>query len=1248
MSLHTFIVENSLYDPADPKSKSDFLTDANIADAFVVNFIGLVGLVNLGSTAQLKSFINSIGPKVRYDNIDETNDDVSLSVKLFADAGGFMSVATRDSFTRLLAKIKTHTVTTVDETQFRKMLQDCKFNVVKPSLLLQRTVKDFIDGTIGLNELVETIYVNKNNARWSHIIEEIRPAFIAAKTLIKVHRTNIKAATTVDPVSVPTTRGKDITPPHVDTSHTKPTPVAPSPEPPKPKVPEYSDRVNIDFVKKLIRAHRLYFRFGTFAEDALQDRLLTHSSDDILEIVSKFKSQAMGELTPVYESGDVSDLYYTLNPSRINDSDFPPVWAKFRVFFDELFFDPLLNVLKMFFNNQHAKIDTVLMDQIINLDKDNLIILRMFKLYENNGLIEKVFESPLSMQMINYLSTVSSDHIHELEIMKEHISKMVERNVLLTSALMMNADTLLKFKDKWVGTGHPFIAMIEQQRISRTSPIDIFKMIKDFIETNQPNFDKYFSLMLQYISDEHLNVVLKIIEDNQESKIIDIVANGIHDSIVAGIKIKFIPSVTSIFPTKVGFLLAKSHNLLYQLDKLFELSVLNSISDVDALKMCLLNDSLQDMNEKDYFNVVYENKMHESYAIKNAGVFETSNKIFRTISNLNYPNRAFKSIVDVSEELTRIIISDAEGFILNNFQGTNHFAFISKIDIPDEALELIKQYDEKEIITNNPKIRVIFKLKLTKDEATKLWEEDNAIISKNPNIVALPLPPLDELMADAELFTPELLKQINDGSMQYKWFSKEFGMSDNQKTRLTKLVMNTNSNQYLKIKSWLFNDPQIVFDALGEDKFFDALKTRYDIKDGSSVRVSVLKLLEDTDDNSLSMKYLSKIKDYIIPIFRDDETPLIDDELLFSMAGTPMFDEIYKLAGRKAKIRMTKFKKLLKVIDHLYEPDTPIIPAKRLSGAALKKALKFNNITIDAVMTDGIAEQKAEKVDRSREHFEKVEGEWYVNNWNNLHGRTGVKLLEEFVISLPHQAYDEFRAKFNNTMSPVWHGCPDIAAAMITRYGFKVIPFDSTSMAGRALGNGIYFTNIVPKMLQYVRPNKEINRAPGVRGYIFELDTILGSRQDYSAAGGHISGRFLSAEWCVFHPHAQLKFIKVYHAEIADVSHNKNMAIKHNLLKEDYMASSFKEFLKEEVEEKPVHIAYFNFMDGMIVNSDLSVVPWTEFDTEKYGAEIHPAQNGIIVAKECEEKYAGFYVFPTAYGTPLGEEFGSWNEVMFS
>lgn len=178
------------------------------------------------------------------------------------------------------------------------------------------------------------------------------------------------------------------------------------------------------------------------------------------------------------------------------------------------------------------------------------------------------------------------------------------------------------------------------------------------------------------------------------------------------------------------------------------------------------------------------------------------------------------------------------------------------------------------------------------------------------------------------------------------------------------------------------------------------------------------------------------------------------------------------------------------------------------------------------------------------------------------HGAEGLKVLAIFDTTISDgpewDTFAEERAENgddNDYFPTVWHGTGTIGGSFILRYGFKITPFDRATMAGRALGNGIYFAKFTDKSLQYLRDdNNSITRQVGSVGYLFEMEAQTGRPAkrnskpcgpdegvtcDYRSGGFPMATNhqsFASPEWAVFKEKGQLRIKKVYKVMIVSMA----------------------------------------------------------------------------------------------------------------
>ena len=243
--------------------------------------------------------------------------------------------------------------------------------------------------------------------------------------------------------------------------------------------------------------------------------------------------------------------------------------------------------------------------------------------------------------------------------------------------------------------------------------------------------------------------------------------------------------------------------------------------------------------------------------------------------------------------------------------------------------------------------------------------------------------------------------------------------------------------------------------------------------------------------------------------------------------------------------------------------------------AAVGKKASFREALNKSMDDSFLPDLKAVRVDnKDRDELDKASARLNgLFRSNKKHGPEGLEVLAIYDTSITNgPEWDEFAAERSKNGEPnqyfetVWHGTGTVGGAMILRFGFKITPFDRATMAGRALGNGVYFAKFTDKSLQYLRDDtNRITRCVGNIGYLFEMEAQIGraARKNSQPCGpdegvtcDHRSGGFaeatnhqdfLSPEWAVFKEKGQLRIKKVYKVKIVDLPVWKANCIKHGI-----------------------------------------------------------------------------------------------------
>lgn len=322
--------------------------------------------------------------------------------------------------------------------------------------------------------------------------------------------------------------------------------------------------------------------------------------------------------------------------------------------------------------------------------------------------------------------------------------------------------------------------------------------------------------------------------------------------------------------------------------------------------------------------------------------------------------------------------------------------------------------------------------------------------------------------------------------------------------------------------------------------------------------------------------------------------------------------------------------------DALAGDHVPIKPLVDLDEKRILDILKYNNIKVprapkiddNATLTDVMSKtiNKSDintlavtEVPKTAEELEQMSVEYDAFN-RYRHGNIAAKIVRAFDVSIPIQdaGYAAWTAKMaaegtnSKIMRPVFHGTGTVAASMILRYGFRVIKSNDPSVAGRMLGDGIYFSNVIDKVSQYMSDGR-MTRGLGAKGYIFEMEASLGQYdRDFKAAGpgtGYSETSVISPEWAVFNVNEQVKIYRAYQCELIDKDMMSELKSKHGINENTTAVGikHFKGFINEALggsmnrKNKVVYI----FMDGTVPVSKVKSVEFEDFDAKKFGSHVH-------------------------------------------
>ena len=364
--------------------------------------------------------------------------------------------------------------------------------------------------------------------------------------------------------------------------------------------------------------------------------------------------------------------------------------------------------------------------------------------------------------------------------------------------------------------------------------------------------------------------------------------------------------------------------------------------------------------------------------------------------------------------------------------------------------------------------------------------------------------------------------------------------------------------------------------------------------------------------------------------------------VLFPVIGNDeLFEKLQPFQQTAVEEAVNNFYTLQKAMGEIFSDDVPIKPYEGMTIDRLREVMAYNNIQFPILPREqgesyssfhervkvNAANAKpnvlyAEEVKISNAEKKRLTVEFESRN-SHKHG-TYFEVLRAFDVNIPVQASEwvdfanEKAGKENKVMSPVYHGTGSIGASMILRYGFAVVESTDKSVVGRMLGDGIYFSDVVDKVAQYIG-DIGYSRGIGTKGYIFEMDAQLGEQwTDHQSAGisnATYQKDVVSPEWAVFKPNGQLRIRRAYEVQL--ISKNDMMSIQQKVLTE-----SFSDSIRGK------ETANYVFMDGMIPLSKSVIKRFDSLDRVGRGI-IDISSKGPMVVIKGVKTCGTFYIKDT-------------------
>lgn len=260
---------------------------------------------------------------------------------------------------------------------------------------------------------------------------------------------------------------------------------------------------------------------------------------------------------------------------------------------------------------------------------------------------------------------------------------------------------------------------------------------------------------------------------------------------------------------------------------------------------------------------------------------------------------------------------------------------------------------------------------------------------------------------------------------------------------------------------------------------------------------------------------------------------------------------------------------------------------------------------------------------------------------NNKHGKAELRILKSWDANVVFPEYDAYASAHPNrtVKRQMYHCTGSVAASMVLRCGFTIIPSSDPSAVGRMLGDGIYCTNVIDKAQQYLGDNG-YSRAEGTTGYVFEMEvqydkrhprdklTLRDPQFDWAAAG--LGGdNIRSPEWALLDPKSQVKIYRVHKAVIISQQQMERLRTKHDskVNETKYIESKMSSYLKSHLTEAAKSTVMFTFGDGQ-VPVEPGKTQWFDTVNLKQGMQWDYSMQGPMLCVDNNLGLSGHYMIP--------------------
>ncbi len=1265
MSFKDYLDENRLY--TTPEEKDKFLSPKalqkkNVATLFWINLIGFCGLINRDpNNAKIKDYM--ISGSVRISAINDDSPDLLILVKTMVDEKRIPFLV-GSMITKLFALIKAGKVDKIDEDKFREILKQIPLNAnTKPRPKVLRAANDFMDGTTTLDVCSDLMFKFARSRKFDHEYLDIAMPIMSKR---------LRGGKTADIASQTTDTTTDTS----DTTDSNDIPNASSIDVPKPTVytPKNFSEFRIEdtttFVlsddEKFILWRYLIDKDKSVIVHVLMQIGLTSLSEakDIFQNYSSYKDVEIDKQGRIWKEYG----HHIEDPIKWNFS----MLGSYIDFFnatDDLKYEVFDNVGDYTtdfwldeFNKNGLPYKEEYIDKMFNdLEKDPVSVADRIHNVYSEGKIWGSLKNYSDGRTENLYQVLNK--ANDVDLRKLSIQFGVFKHIPLEDRNGEPIDIR--------GVKELRIRLLKLGAQTFTATADEFELIEDksefLIEFLKGRFDtraEHNKTVVKYIIASG-GVAKAFAKNKLTERLISFISQD-NDRLTpyVNLRSKFWSEEDDEIVRKIIRDPGGTWNWeIFKYSFTTYKPILKPEDIVKHLEIHLTRN--QDVG--DMYESVYE---YISKAISP----DLTYKLFRKFNKSDkdgYDRRSFNnSAVSIMDKLT-----DSQFIEILKLQTSSESKQIGRGYYRTSSIDFIEDYVKKtgrinldqeivDSLSKKPHIQIkkMAYYDITEAEATKnryYGELLNAIFDENikdifefsvssMNVYAKKIWKIKAESKKADHY--EFYLKTQKGAIRNVVHDVRMGILPELFTPEERMDMYRVACKQIDDKYYLHTINEIFKHDLSEQPE-KAAELFLIAKEGISKDRAIAKLVTDTG-------VINVIKKLRMSTLSDSKKREALNNLLEAFGTGPTGSN----RTRAFITRLTEATAAKQIVSAVLDDDkSPIKPLMDMDADSIRDLLKFNNFSVDksslpkykkgADLLDylnlveksdvEIPKLKVDKIEETEDEleFKSVELSKY---YNNRHGDTAIQVLESFNVNFPTDEFEQFKIDKpkSEKIIPAFHGTGSIGASMILRFGFRVVrkSIGGVAVTGKMLGDGIYFSNVLSKSLQYLG-DSGYSRGRGTIGYMLEMEATLGDNySDYRSAGigaDHIR----SPEWAVYNPKAQLKIVKAYKVKLTDSEYIKKLRKKHpKALTEDkhfgHLSKFKKMYLKERKRMGSRYAINYIFQEGYVPIGKKKAVDFTKF--EKMIAEndrifISYGQTGPVVTIKTNKKIVPIVDVPRTF-----------------